>query len=270
MKISAVPSVQNSTSLMPTHPGFEAPKESAPAQILPISASNETEAPEASQPLSPQFAELAKRRRALQLQERALKEREKALSSQPERSGIDISRLKSEPLRVLQEAGVTYDQLTEHLLATQEDAKVRALEAKLEALEQGVEKKFVDRDTQAERQVLNEMRGEAERLASQGDSFELVRETRSIPDVMTLIERTYRETGEVLDVSEALGLVEEELFKDLNKLANVNKIRSQFVSQSQTAPQQQQGARPTLRNRDTAPIAMSRRARALAAWNNNK
>ncbi len=269
MKISAVPSVLNSMSV----PTQQSTNREMPAAVseLPISASNETKEAEATQPLSPQFAELAKRRRALQLQERALKEREKALESLGTGSDrIELAKLKSSPLSVLQEAGVMgdefYNQLTEHLLANQEDGKYRALEAKLAAIEQGVDKKFTDRETQAEQQALAEMKRDAQSLLAKDDTYELVRETRSIPDVMKLIERTYRETGEVLEVSEALKLVEDHLFEKTNKLANLNKIKSQFIQQAPPAPppKQQIGMR-TLKNTDTAPIASSRRARALAA-----
>jgi hypothetical protein len=87
---------------------------------------------------------------------------------------------------------------------------------------------------------------------------------------MELIERTYRESGEVLDVREAVDLVENYLFDETKKLAALNKIKSQFVPQAPVAqppqPQQQSGMR-TLKNRDTAAIPLSRRARALAAWN---
>jgi hypothetical protein len=188
MKISAVPSVQNSVNQGATpvvrsmtmntrglegegEPGLPTPT----AQEVPISDTNEVK-PEATQPLSPQFAELARRRRALQQKERALEDREKALEGKATGSGgIDPARLKSETLRVLEEAGVTYDDLTQQLLANQEDAKVRALEAKISALEEGVDKRFLEKETQAEKQVLAEMRKEAEGLvAPKARRFELV------------------------------------------------------------------------------------------------
>lgn len=274
MKISAVPAVVNAMTVATQQStDRETPNIAPSVQELSIPDTNETTAKtEATQPLSPQFAELAKRRRALQLKERALAEKEKALAATTTgSSGIDLARLKSQPLSVLQEAGVTYDELTEAILANEGNAELRALKAEINALKEGIDKKFVEKDTQAEQQVLAEMKREAESLTAQGDAFELVRETRSIPNVMKLIERTYRETGEVLDVSEALKLVEDELFNDLNKLAQVNKIKSQFVQQTPAAPQPKQtlGMR-TLRNQDTASIALSRRARALAAWNNSK
>jgi hypothetical protein len=111
------------------------------------------------------------------------------------------------------------------------------------------------------------MRKEAQTLVAEGEDYELVRETRSIPQVMTLIERTYRETGEVLEVSEALKLVEDELYKDSLKLAALKKVQS-GLAPAQPAPQPMQPQRQmrTLTNRDTASVPMSRKARALAAF----
>lgn len=274
MKISAVPPVVNAMTIatqQSTDREMPSPEASPTNELMSIPDNNETTV-EATQPLSPQLAEIAKRRRALQLRERAIAEKEKALQATNTGSsgGIDVARLKSDPLKVLDEAGVTYDQLTEALLATQGNAEINALKAEINALKEGVDKKFTDRETQAEQQVLAEMKREAERLSSLGEDFELVRETKSIPQVMTLIERTYRETGEVLDVSEALKLVEEELFKDLSRVTSFNKIKSQFAPPPapQPQPKQQMGMR-TLKNTDTAPVPLSRRAKALAAWSSH-
>ncbi len=229
--------------------------------------SNDNQAgdPEATGPISPQFAALAKQRRALQVKERELLERERSMSN-PAAATDSISKalLLERPLDVLLDAGVTYEQLTEAILANQGNSEINSLKAEIEALRKGVDQKLQDRDTQTEQQVLAEMKKEAEQLASQGEEFELVRGMGKIPDVMKLIERTYRESGEVLDVQEALGLVEKELLSEAEKIAGYNKVRSQFIPQ---APQMQrhQGMR-TLTNRDTASVPMSAKQRALAAF----
>jgi len=229
------------------------------------SENNQANPSEETAPISPQFAAIAKQRRALQVKERELLEREKALSTQSADGGaIPLARLTSEPLKVLLENGVTYEQLTNEILANQGNSEINDLKAKINALEQGVDQKLSDRDAQAERQVLSEMKREAEQLAAQGEDFELVRGMGKIPEVMQLIEKTYRASGEVLDVKEALKLVEDELFADIQKITGYNKVRSQFIPQ---APQMQrhQGMR-TLTNRDTASMPMSAKQRALAAF----
>ncbi len=228
-------------------------------------------ADEATKPLSPQFAALAKQRRALQVKERELLDREKALSAQVPAQGtsVDLARLKSEPLSVLLEAGVTYEQLTEAILANQngDSSQIRSLEAKIAALESGIDKKLTDRDSQQEQQVLAEMTREANSLVAEGDTFEMVRETRSVPDVMTLIERTYRETGEVLDVREALQLVEDDLIEESLKLARFNKVQTRLQPPAPLPQPNQHRQMRTLTNRDTASVPMSAKARALAAFN---
>lgn len=224
---------------------------------------------EDTKPLSPQAVALAKQRRANQVKELELKKREEAIAAKETQTGNPsdiIARLKSQPLSVLQEHGVTYDQLTEAILNDQSgtNPKIAELEAKIKNLEEGITKSFTDRDIQAEQQVLREMGREAEVLAKQGDDYELVRETGSVKDVMRLIHETYKQTGEVLDVPVAMKLVEDELFKDMSKIANTNKIKSALIPpQAQLAPQRT-GIR-TLTNRDSASLNVSRRERAIMA-----
>lgn len=243
------------------------PKLTNPDPNDPANASEETK------PLSPQLAALRKQQRALQVKERELHAREEALKAASPAQGdvIDKARLKAEPLSVLLEAGVTYDQLTEAILANQNggiDAKALR-EQILKDVTTDVEKRFTDREAQSEQAALREMEREASQLTASGDTYELVRETRSIPDVMKLIERTYRETGEVLAVTEALQLVEDELINESLKLAGTKKVQSKLApaEPAQPPPQQQRPAMRTLTNRDTASVPLSRKARALAAFN---
>lgn len=222
----------------------------------------------ATQPLSPQLALLAKQRRALQVRERELRQREQAMQSQTGQSMIDSARLKSEPLSVLLENGVTYDQLTEAILANsgQGNSEINSLKAEIEALKKGVDQKFIDQNTQAEQQVLAEMSREADQLLRQDDTYEFIKATNSKRDVMRLIEETYRKTKEVLDVPEAMQLLEDELFKDHQKLARLKKMQLQQVQQ-QPQPQQRQYGMRTLTNRHTSSVPLSAKERALAAFN---
>lgn len=226
---------------------------------------------EATQPLSPQMAAIAKAKRALQ-QERQAFEREKAdfqsaKEGQPS-GGIDPAQLKSNPLRVLLENGVTYDQLTEAILENQNSggAELQALKDEIKSLKDGFDQKLSDKDKQAEAAVLAEMRKEAVALASEGDTYELVRETGSIPQVMELIEKTYRQSGEVLEVSEAMQLVEDELIAESLKLANLKKVQGKLQPETPIAPIAPQQRPRTLTNRDTAVAPMDRKTRALLAF----
>lgn len=249
-------------------PGAKNPPDVQELSIPDDSEEKPTATIEATEPLSPQFAALAKQRRALQQERRAFEDAKKAQAASSQGSDqVALTRIKSEPLSVLTEAGVTYEQLTEAILANQGNPEIHNLKAELTALKEGIDKKFVDKETQAEQQVLAEMRREAERECAQGDDFELVRETKSVPQVMKLIELTYRKTGEVLDVKEALKLVEEELFKRNQKLVTTKKLQGLFNKPAEPLqPQPRAQGMRTLTNKDTASVPLDRKQRALARF----
>lgn len=260
-------SLRMNTNATPGRPEDIAPPPAA--EELTIPPTNEV-VDEATQPLSPQFAALARQRRALQVKEREINDKLKALEAQSSAptDAVPIARLKSDPIGTLLEQGVTYEQLTEAVLANQNgyNPEIAALKEKIAALESGFDKKLTDREAQGEQAALAEMRREASQLIAQGEDYELVRETGSLHDVMDLIERTYRQSGEVLDVREALKLVEDELVKDAMKIAQTKKVQSQFApAPVPQAPQYQRQMR-TLTNRDNASVPLSRKARALAAF----
>ncbi len=267
-RIESVRSLKMQTNATPGLPA--APIEAAP-ELLEEKKEDELETPaavEATEPLSPQFAALAKQRRALQQERRAFEDERKAFEAKSQGSDlIPKSRIQQETLKVLEESGVTYDMLTEAILNGQGNSELNALKSEIKALKEGVDKRFTEQNTQAEQQVLSEMKREAERLIEGNDDFELVKATESIPDVMKLIERTYRETGEVLDVNDALKLVEDELFNRNQKLLGLKKMQGLFNKQAAPIPAQPERAPGirTLTNQLTASIPMSRRERALAA-----
>jgi hypothetical protein len=170
-------------------------------------------------------------------------------------------------LSAFREAGLTYDEITQAILNDSSggiDAKALR-EQLLKEVQADVAKQFTDRDVVARKQVLAEMQGDATRLAAQGDDYALVRESKSIPGVMALIEKTYDSTGEVLDVTEALKLVEDDLLEQALKTAGHQKVQAKLQPTPTPPPQQRPGMR-TLTNRDTALPVLDRKARALAAF----
>lgn len=229
---------------------------------------------EVTKPIDPQLAALAKQRRALQVKERELADKEKAIASmQPKNGGEElIARLKSKPLSVLQEYGVTYDQLTEAILANSDgnDPKIQELEAKIKALEQGIDNKLLTRDQHAEQQVLIELLAEAELLAKEGDDFSLIRDEdeSAYREVLTRIYNTYKKEGTVRDVKTVMAEVENELLEKRYKLASHAKVQSRFAPIAQPSqPMQRQNYMRTLTNRDSTSLGLSRKDRALMAFN---
>ncbi len=245
----------------------ELPVESAIPDASVQEAAPADPVPEVTAPISPQLAAIARQRRALQVKESEIAAREKALADQATGS-LDIAKLKSNPLSVLQEHGVTYDQLTQAILADRDgiNPDIQSLKAQVAALEKGLDTKLSERDSQAEQQVLSELQREAQALLDKDDTYEMIKAKGMKPKITELIHRTWKQTGEILDVSEAADLIETDLLNDAVKIAGLKKVQSKLTPiQPQVQAQPRQGIR-TLTNRDTASVPLSARARAIAAF----
>lgn len=248
------------------------------AESLSIPPTSEDVAPEATQPLSPQVAALAKQRRALQVKERELADREKALQGKPTQGLVfEEARLKSDPLGVAKEAlqtllsqGLTYDHLAEAVSSDQGDSKYHALEAKIKDLETGVDRKLSEREKQQEQQVLAEVRREALDLVAQDAEgrWEAVKAANLVKKVPDLVEARYRHDGTLLTTEQALDMLEEDQVNQAMRYVKLNKIQSQFQPRT-SASQPQQRQMRTLTNRDTATAVMTPKQRALAAFHGN-
>lgn len=232
----------------------------------------QTEGLEETKPLSPQFAALAKQKRALQVKEREILERERALeakSATDGTGGVQLDRIKQDPLGVLSEAGVSYDQLTEAILngPSAGDPRVRELEAKLAALEKRTESKFTDQATQAEESALTEILFEAEELSKVGEDFQMIRDRDAYDRVLRRIYSHYKETGRVLDTLTVMNEVENQLLDEDLKRAQHPKVLRKLTPAQEIQQQLQPRGMRTLTNRDTARPQVSRRDRMLAAFN---
>ena len=253
--------------------------EAPTSDVLATSEPTET-APEATKPLSPQFAALAKAKRAAQAKEAAIAAREQAIAQKEAdmKSAFDkLSRLKANPLSVLQEEGVTYDQLTESLLAqNQGNPGLDELKAEIKAMKEGFEQAQTQRDQAVKQQVLNQIKQDVETLVSQGDDYEMVRESGYAPKVVELIDQWFNKTGQVLDTDKACQLIENELLEESLKFAKLKKVQSKLTPTQMVQEQQQalQSERPntkimktkTLTNRDGTSAPLSPRERAIAAF----
>ena len=233
------------------------PPQPQPSQNTPV----ETAVTEEPKPLSPQLMALAKQKRALQVKERELAEREKALAASP-KDTVSLADLKSKPLEVLLAHGVTYDQITEGILANPGNPELEELRKELKAVRDGVDQRFQDQETASKAQVIQEMTREARTLAATPE-FEMVKATNSVPKVIELIERSFEKTGEILDVKRAMALVEDDLFEQTLKIAQSEKIRGALAPQAAAKP----GMR-TLTNKDTASPVLSAKERARRAFYN--
>lgn len=228
---------------------------------------NEAGTIEDTKPLSPQLAALAKEKRALAERTKAIEAREKALADKPNQDG-ELQKLKdlikAKPLSVLQEHGVSYDQLTEAILSGDDslNPEMQALRAEVQSLKDGVKKDFESLGAQQRKAAIVEIEREAKRLSG-GEEFELIRETGNLPKVIELIERIYDTEGELLETSEAMRLVEEELLEKESRIAALKKVQAKLAPQATTPPQRQLR---TLTSSGNTQTTLTARQRALMAF----
>lgn len=223
-----------------------------------------TSEPEAIQPISPQLAALARQKRALQVKESELAEREKALEAKPQIS-LKEKASNGSLMSVLQEElGLSqselYQKLTDDILGNKPDFNPSKIE---ESILKKVEEKFAGKDTAQEQAVFDHMKRNVDKLTFSSNDYRLIRESKSQDDVMELIRREWKENNEVLDEDEACKRIEAVLREDAKRYAKVmSELETPTPAAEQPALKQQV---KTLTNKDSARPVMGRRQRAIAA-----
>ena len=292
--------VKNPTSVSPEEMGaIRAPsKTTETGQPYTSEASTETvkEAPKTAteEQLSSHYANLARKEKAqrsrdaqLKAREEALRAREAALTPKPETfdssKHISRDRLTTNPLEVLNELGLTYEQLTDLAMNAPrpEDVQRRQYEdsvkADIQALrdEQARTKKFYeDQQTQSYQQAVAQIKTEAKRLVDGNEEFETIRATNSVDDVVELIERTFKEENILLSVEDASKAVEDYLVEEAMKLTKIKKIQQRFAPATQAVAKQEPGKQATtlktLTNQNTSSRPLTAKERAILAFKGEK
>lgn len=261
--------------------------------------SEATEQAQEETPLSTQYAILARKEKALRAkavaQEQQFKQREEALkareaelqsrSSFDQSKYISIDELKRDALSALSKVGIDYDQISQQALISQ-SPEAQAFKRMREELEQEIQKvreeqantrkSYEESQAQAYQQALKQIKTDAEALVNADPSFETIKETGSVNDIVELIERTFNEDGVLMTVEEAARAVEEHLVEEAMKIYRIKKIQERIKpvakptaaqSQATGAPQQSKPAQPqqqmkTLTNSvgNTRPLTAKERA----------
>lgn len=294
--------VPNPTSISPEEMGAIAPKgqkntNESNAEEYP-NVSEAVETPKTSEePLSAQYAQLARKEKAIRAkvqeikaQEAALKAREAALNPPAQQQStfdpskyIEKDAFKQDIFGHLAELGITYDQLTQGQLEQPSPKELalaetnRKLEARLAALEEKTEKtvkSFEENQTNAYKQAISQIRRDATNLVTSDPEFETIKETGSVNDVVELIEATFKADGVLLTVDEAARAVEDHLVEEAMKIAKLKKIQSRLNPPKATEPSKESalvaGKAPqqlkTLTNAVGSTRPMTVRERAIARF----
>lgn len=308
--------VQNQSRISAEEMGAIIPKPQIDRQTdneqVETAAAEETNGQEAAEPqqskpvqdpaLSRQFAQLARQEKALrqkaQAQEQAIKAREAALAQreaqlqaqQPDLSKyIPRDRLIQDPISVLDEANISYDDLTQRYVTRQPvdpviKSTIAQLQDEIKALKLANEqssKSQTEAQQQQYKAAVAQIRKDAQKLVQSDPDFETIRSTGSIGDVVELIEEHYKETGDVMTVEEAAKEVEEYLVEEAMKLTKIGKIQQRIrtnsnsagtlqAQQKQNAQQKSQPQMKTLTNATSSNRQLSAKERAILAFKGEK
>jgi hypothetical protein len=255
------------------------------------------EKPKEDPALSRQFAQLARQERALrqkaqqqqaefQKQQDAFKAQQAAFEAKMkdyETGYISKSQFKADPLSVLANEGVSYDELTQQILNQQPtDPRIKAtidrLESKIKQLEEGAEnaqKSYTEQQQQAYQSAVKQIEIDAKNLVRHDPNFETIKATGSVKDVVELITETYNKDGILLSVEEAAQEVENYLVDEAMKVTRIGKIKKRLeesnasankAPQKSQAKQQQPQTMKTLTNAASSTRQLSAKERAILAF----
>jgi hypothetical protein len=229
-----------------TGAAMSAPVEPTPApetQATPMPAEPKKD-PQADK----RIAHLMRQEKALRAQAAKLKAERDAFAKEQQEARQAIewkTRLKSRDFDVLKDAGLTQEDLTSYLVNQPDprDRTIRDLQAKLEALEgnqNNFEKKMEEQVAENYKQALRTITSEAE-IAAKADpqKYELVNANLddAIQAATMLVEETWKQTGRVIPVEDALNDVEEYYLDAFAKIAaSSTKIKSKLQPPAPPAP----------------------------------
>ena len=211
----------------------------------------------------PQDSEFDRKFAALSRKEKALRERELELERKFGSKEKELPlerRIRSNPLKALEELGLDYDKLTE--LALNDGRLTPDMQMKLmrEELENDYKEKFnsLEERLNAKEKMEEEAKydavkqgfvGEIESFINENkNDFEYVAHNEATDVVYDVIEEHYNETGRILDIKEAVEAVESYLEEEAEKLLSLSKVKNRLSQRDQREPETPRQSQTTLSN----------------------
>jgi len=215
---------------------------------------------------------------ALSRKEKALRDREAELNRKYGNKEQEIpleKRIRSNPLKALEELGLDYDKLTE--LALNDGRLTPDMQMKLmrEELENDYKDKFnsLEERFNAKEKMEEEAKYDAVKqgfvgeiksfVKENGENFEYVAHNDATDVVYDVIEEHYNETGRILDIKDAVEAVESYLEEEAEKLLNLGKVKNRLNTMRDEYERPQRQTQTTLSNAHSAQ-ANERVARKLS------
>lgn len=247
--------------------------------------------------ISSKYAVLARKEKQLRLRDQQLRQKEVQIKAQeearlealkPKAPTFDESKyvsrekLTQDPFSILSELGLTYDQLTQMAMNAPKPEDI-ALKNELKALrdeikslkgdQETTKKSFEEQQQSSYKQAVAQITSEATHLVNTDPNLEMVKATRSVRDVVELIEKTFNEDGVLLTVEDAAIEVENYLVEEAMRLARAKKIQQRLQPKA-ASPQQatkstdqsKQSQLKTLTNSVGTSRKLTARERAMLAF----
>lgn len=219
------------------------------------------------------FAALTRKEKAVRESEKRLnariRELEAKIAAQPKvepviEESLD-RRLKKDPFRTLESQGINFETLTQMALnggkippELQMQLMREELETKYSSKIDEVNKKLADREQKEEQDrqaaTLNRFKSKiSDQISAANGDYELLAAEGQdgVDSVFEIIDAYYRETGEVLDIKEAVEAAEEELLEQAKKrigLAKIKKLMGATETKTQETKPQPKKTGTTLSN----------------------
>jgi len=240
-------------------------------------------------PFSSKFAALSRKEKELRLKEREIEKRvleledqlriqgESKIEKKEDKFEGDLEyRLKSNPLKTLEELGLPFNILSKMVL---EEGGVPA-ELKMDLMKSDLERKYEEK-MKAIESKLNEFETKSQQdkvqaeiknfekeiynfIDKNAEKYELIKANNAQDWVKDTIAKHYQETsiyskdgrllkgGEILSTDEAASLVEDYLEGELDKHLSLNKVKSKL--QPATQPIKEASSKPTLTNSHSTSV----------------
>lgn len=211
------------------------------------------------------FAALSKKEKEIKRQQTELRERLTGLEERELKYKSHEARratAKEDPLAYLDDANLTYDDLTQYYLNGKRptaETKMGALESKLEKIEQRLQEKLKEEESLKIQVTLKDFQSKiAATLTSDSERYELTNTFGNSETVYNLIDQHYQETGNILEIEEACDMAEsffeKQADEQASKMLKVKKLANKFSSSKTEEPPKAEVSptvsekRPTLTN----------------------
>lgn len=241
------PAAQLTGEDVPALPEVGSPEIVAAAEEAPA----EVPAPEKKDPVSSQFAAMARKEREMRERAKQVEAREKEadervkavearlaeLTSKEEKYGS----LKKSPLKMLKELGITYQDVTNDALGQYEAAPVDPMDEKLSPISKQLQElknaseelrqRQIQIDQREAQNALREVMDTIEETVNASENYELVQSLgrQGHEMVKDLLSTHYQQNKELLTYDEACSMIEEQLEQAfVTPFMNTKKVKSRF------------------------------------------